>query len=198
MQIVGVILVLISVGTIVGPIGAVAFTYRDNLVQLVVPPQINDIMNGNSSFLFANTTNNDNKNGNTGDGDDFGNVGIIAPTIVDVQIDNVSRTFTLTVNFTNPLNMVLTLNQFSAGVICSEHNFPLGSVQLSQPVDIGAGQNSLLTISGLWTQDAENHFTTAHEGDSSIDSSLVNVGIDVNGITIQEAGPISIGSVPMS
>jgi len=93
--------------------------------------------------------------------------------------------------------MILTLNQFSAGVICSEHNFPLGSVQLRQPVEIAAGQTSLLTISGSWTQDAENHFTTAHADASSIDSSLVNVVIDVNGITIQEAGPISMGSVPM-
>jgi hypothetical protein len=196
MQIIGVILVLISVGTIVGPIGAVAFTYRDNLVQLVVPPQINDLMNGNSSIFYANTTNPDGEGEGIGTGDsDFG--GILAPVIVDTQIDNVSRTFSLTVNFTNTFNIDLTLNQFSADAISSQDNYPLGSVQLSQPVQINAGQTAQLFITGLWTQNAENYFTTQHAGSTSIDVSLVNVLIDVNGITIQQTEPVSIGSVPI-
>ena len=192
MQAIGVILLLISIGTIVGPVGAVVIMYRDNLVQLVVPPQINDIISGNSSLIADNT----NYNNETGPGNlDVG--GIIAPVIVDKQIDNVSRTFTLTVNFTNTLNLNLTLNQFSANVVCSQHNYPLGNIQLSQAVEIDAGQTAQLLISGLWTQDAENHFVSGHGGASQIDVNLVDVTIDVNGITIQQSEPVPIDSVPI-
>jgi len=44
---------LISIGTIGGPIGVVGYEYRDNLVQMMVPTQINDIVGGNSNGFFA-------------------------------------------------------------------------------------------------------------------------------------------------
>jgi len=195
MQAIGIILLLISIGTVVGPVGAVVIMYRDNLAQIVVPPQINDIFSGNSSLISDNF--NTNYNNETGPGN-LDASGIIAPVIVDKQIDIVSRTFTLTVNFTNTFNFNLTLNQFSAGVVCSQHNYPLGNVQLSQAVEIDAGQTAQLLISGLWTQDAESHVVSGHGGASQIDANLVDVTIDVNGITIQQSEPVSIGSVPLA
>jgi hypothetical protein len=192
MQAIGIILLLISIGTVVGPVGAVVIMYRDNLAQIVVPPQINDIFSGNSSLISDNfNTNYNNEPGN------IDASGIITPVIVDKQIDIVSRTFTLTVNFTNTFNFNLTLNQFSAGVVCSQHNYPLGNVQLSQAVEIDAGQTAQLLISGLWTQNAESHVISEHGSASQIDVNLVNVTIDVNGITIQQSEPVSIGSVPL-
>jgi hypothetical protein len=193
MQAVGIILVLISIGTIVAPIGVVAYTYRDNLLQLVVPPQLDDVMNGG---IFSNNVTNIN-NSDLGNSTDL-NSGFVAPVIVNQQIDKVARTLTLTVNFTNTFTFNLDLNQFSADVVCSQHNFQLGSVQLSNPVVIDAGQTAQLFITGAWSQDAENHFTSDHPGAASIDVKLVNITIDVNGITIQQTEPVSIGSVPIN
>jgi hypothetical protein len=187
MQAVGIILLLISIGTIVGPVGAVVVMYRDNLVQLVVPPQINDIINGNSAI--SNITQD---NGKSGPG------GFLTPVFVGAQIDNVSRTFTVTVNFTNTFNLNLTLNGLSAGVVCSQHNYPLGNISINGVIEVLSGETTQITVSGAWNQDAENHFTTEHAGATAIDVNLVNLTIDVNGITVQQTEPISVGSVPLT
>jgi hypothetical protein len=191
MHIVGVILLLVSIGTIAAPIGAVVVMYQGNLMEIVVPPQISDIMNGNSTIF--------NDNGGNDDNDLFGsNQQLIAPVLVDKDFDTVSRTFSVTVNFTNTLNFNLTVKQFSANIVCSEHNYPLGSIALNNVVEINTGESSLITVSGAWTQEAENHITTDHPGATAIDVNLVDVTINVNDIIIQEAAPISIGSVSLT
>ena len=53
MQAIGIVLLLISVGTIVGPVGAVVIMYHNDLTQLVIPPQIKDLMNGNSNLYSS-------------------------------------------------------------------------------------------------------------------------------------------------
>jgi hypothetical protein len=186
MQAVGIILLLISIGTTVGPVGAVVVIYRDNLVQLVVPPQINDIINSNSAI---NTITQD--NGISGQG------GFLTPVFVGAQIDNVSRTFAVTVNFTNTFNLNLTLNGLSAGVFCSQHNYPLGNIGINGVIEVLSGETTRITVSGAWTQVAENHFTTEHAGETAIDVNLVNLTVNVNGITVQQTEPISVGSVPL-
>jgi hypothetical protein len=186
MQAVGLILLLISIGTVVGPVGAVVVMYRDNLVQLVVPPEINDIINGNSTL--ANITQD---NGASGSG------GFLTPVFVGSQIDSMSRTFTVTVNFTNTFNLNFTLNGLTAGVVCSQHNYPLGNINLNGVIEILSGETTQITASGSWTQDAENHFLTEHLGATAIDVNLVDLTINVNGITVQQTEPISVGSVPI-
>ena len=120
------------------------------------------------------------------------------PTLVNANIDNVSRTFTLTVNYTNNLAYDLTLNNFTADVQLSQDNYPLGSVSLTNPVNLPAGQASLITVSGFWTQDAENHISTSFPGASSVDVNLVDTTVNVNGIIIQQSQPISVGNIPLT
>ena len=66
MQAIGIVLLLISIGTIVGPVGAVVVMYHNDLTQLVIPPQIRDLMNGNSTILPTNNNSNDNGNSDLG------------------------------------------------------------------------------------------------------------------------------------
>jgi hypothetical protein len=205
MQVLSIVLVLISIGTIVGPIGGVVVMYRDNLVGLVVTPQIRDIMNGNSTILPINSGNNDNNNygdnnGNTNNGDTGTSVpgGFLTPVLVSAQIDNATRTLTVTVNVTNPLSYDLTVNSLNSTIVCNQHNYQLGAISLANPVMIPAGQTSQVTISGYWTQDAENHIHSEHQGATSIDINLVNTAINVNGIVIQSPEPINAGSIPFN
>lgn len=189
MQAVGIILFLITVGTIAAPVGAVIVMYHDNLAELVVPPEISELIDGNSAALQQNL-------GISG-GTNTSNPAMMGITVVDKQINALSRTFSITVNFTNPLNLNFTLNNLYAGVQCAEHNFSLGSVGLDGTVAIPAGKAALLTVTGSWTQDAESHFLTEHLGETSIDVNLVDVTVDLNGITIQQNEPIPIGPVPI-
>jgi hypothetical protein len=212
MQAVGIILLLISIGTVVGPIGAVVVTYANNPIQMVVPPELTNVINsafngGAQANVVNNTNNNNNVNnetipddGDNGNNNGDGNLGgsIMTPVLVNAEIDNVSRTFSVTVNFTNTFGLDLTLNEVSADVVCSQHNFQLGSVNLAKSVSLIADQTSQITVSGLWTQEAENHVQTDHVGAISINASLLNLRISVNGFTIEEPGPISVGSIPLS
>ena len=110
MQVIGIILILISVGTVVGPVGAVAIIYRNDLSQLVITPQIRDIINGNSPIIPINN----NPNGDNGDGS--GLSGLMSPTFVSAQVNEATHTFTGIFTITNTLNYDLTLNSFIANV----------------------------------------------------------------------------------
>jgi hypothetical protein len=195
-------LLLISIGTIVGPIGAVAFVYRDNLVQLVVPPQISNLTGGINHIMNDsgnNNNNNNSDNGNNSNNNNSGGVGgFINPVFVSDQINNETQTFTVTVNVTNNFGYDLTVNSINATVESSQDNYPLGAISLTAPVTILAGQTSEVTVSGFWTQDAENYVLNNYGNATSIDVNLVNTTIDVNGITIQSNQPINVGNIPLT
>ena len=207
MQALSVLLALITIGCIVGPIGGAIAMYRDNLTQLVVPPQINNLINNNSIDSSNNNNNynnnptDNNNNGNTSSGN-FGvgenNGGFMTPTFVSSQINIQARTFTVTVNFTNNFNYDLTLNALTATVESSQDNYQLGTISLASPVSILAGQTSLITVSGIWTQDAENYVQKNFAGASSINVNLANIAIDVNGIVVQQTQPVNVGDVPLT
>lgn len=186
-----VILVLISIGTILGPVGAVVVIYHDDLTQLVITPQIRDIMNGNSSIIpgLGHSDNGDNGNSELG--------GLMQPVFVSAQINEAAHSFTGVFNVTNPLNYDLTLNSFSTDVEITQANIPAGSISLSSPVTVLAGQTAQLTISGQWTQQAQDYITNNYPSTTSIDISLTNIAININGITIQTAGPVQV-SAPMN
>ncbi len=63
-------LVLITIGCIVGPIGTVAIMYRNNLSQMIITPQLKQLLtnnnnsNGNGNNNNGNNNNNSNNNGN--------------------------------------------------------------------------------------------------------------------------------------
>lgn len=201
MQAVSVILFLISIGTIVAPVGAVVVIYHNDLTHLVITPQIQDIINGNSSIIphFGGQD-----NGNTGDNSGSGQNetsiinGLVNPVFVGAQVDTAARTCTVTVNITNSLNYDLTINSFSAELQVTSAQYPAGNVSLASPVTIPAGQTSQVTISGYWTQDAENYVTTNYPGATAVDAFLANLKIDVNGIVIELNQSVEVGNIPLN
>ncbi len=199
MQIVGVILLLVSVGLVVGPVGAVVVIYRDDLSGLVIPPEIQDMMGGNGNFILGDGNNNygngsgNYSNGNGGDGSGS----FLVPVFVGATVDQASRTFTVTVNFTNNFSYDLTLNALNATAEETQQHIQLATVSLSSPVTMAAGETSQVTVAGSWMQAAEQLVSGFHEG-QTINVSLINVVIDVNGIIIQPDEPINVGAIPLS
>ena len=171
MQTVGVILIIINILTVAAPITVIATSYQSDFSELIVPPQITQIMN--DTFPSG--------------------LEIQLPTLVNATIDNASRAVTLTVNFTNPINYNLTLKAITADIQCQNHNFSLGNVVLSEPIQISALQTAWIKVICVWTIEAENHFLTAHTGSSSLQVKLNNLTININEIMIQM--PQSIGPI---
>jgi hypothetical protein len=170
------LLTLITLATIVGPIAGILLVYQNNLLELVIPPEVNKIMNG--IFVTGNP--------------------LEPPVFVDSQYNVTSQTVALTFRFTNPFNFDLTINSMSADIQCDAHNFPLGHATLNNPVNIHASETTIITVVGTWTQDAINHFQTAHAGAQSIDVELVGLTINVNGINVQTNEHIKISNVPIA
>ena len=123
---------------------------------------------------------------------------LINPVFVGAQINSEARTFTVTVNVTNSFSYDLTLNSINATVESSQDNYQLGTISLTTPVTILTNQTSAVTVSGAWTQDAENYVLNNYGGATSIDVNLVNTTVDVNGIVIQETQPINVGNIPLN
>jgi hypothetical protein len=163
--------------------------YSDDLTQIVIPPEIEGIFSGDSSLLAPILS------GESGEGD-F-NIGLIMPKFVSSTFDVATRTFSVTVNVTNILNYDLTLNGLNATVEATQGGAELANVHLSNPVTIPAGDWSKVTVSGTWTQDAENYYYN-NQNTSSINVTLSSAAIDVNGVVVQMSEPIVIGDIPLT
>jgi hypothetical protein len=174
MQILGLILILINIGAIAGPVTAVAVVYRDNPIEMVVPPEVEQIV--------TNTLNTARP--------------VELPQYISSTCDPSARTVSAIFSFTNPFNLDLRINSLSADIMCIDHRFALGSARLSNPVQLDEGATAMITIVFTWTQEAEEHFQTAHPEATSIDIEMVNLGIDVSGITVQVPESINL-NVPL-
>ncbi len=175
-QALGIMLVLVNVLTIVGPVAGVALVYQDRWSELVVPPQISQMLTETSTMSQQTPL----------------------AQIIDARVDNESQCFIFTVNFTNPLNYSLALKVFSADVQCVLHEYSLGQVSNNSTEAILPAGTTQLTISGSWTMDGENHFAAEHLGEYTIDVRLTNVLINFNDITIELKEPIEIPNVPIT
>ncbi len=175
MQVLGILLVLINVATIVGPVVGVAIVYQDNLTELVIPPELIQLLNSTVAL---------------------GNQATLAQ-ILDFSIDNNTRTLTLTVGFTNPLNYTLSLNSFSGTLECAQHNFFFGVLNLESPVALPAAQTTEVNLVCIWTSDAEAHFRSAHPGATNVDLNLLDLIINVNSINLALSQPVGVPNVPV-
>jgi len=167
-------LILITLVIALGPILGVVIIHRNNLLELVVPPNVTDILNGAFST----------------DGS------LEPPTFVESEYDVVSRTVSLTFNFTNPFKVGMTINSMTANVECAADNFLLSNALLKQPVKLSAGETARITIVGMWTEGALNHFQTAHPGEKTIDVNLVGLVVDFDGIRVEMNEPVRVPTVP--
>lgn len=189
-------LVLITVAITVGPILGVVIAYRNNLLGLVVPPEMSQLINGPSgqtdntddawSSLFSDNATTLN---------DF----ITPPDPDDIQYDPVSRTFTASFQMKDPLPYPpkVSLNVLSGNVLCDEHSFHLGTVSLKDPITMRPGETSTVTVVGQWTEEAVSHFQTAHAGEQSVKASLVDTTVNIGGVVVQISEPISLGEIPL-
>lgn len=174
MQALGLVLVLINIGVIVGPVAAAVIVYSDNLPALVVPPQVNQLINETAELGSQ----------------------IQLPQLVNYTYNQTAKTVTVIFNFTNPLNLNVTVNALSANVVCNEHNFNLGHVGITNPVELNKDTPAYITAVFSWTTEAENHFLTNHATKSTISISLENIIVDISGITVEAPSRYNIGNIP--
>jgi hypothetical protein len=176
MQILGILLVLINISAITAPVAGVAIVYQDHIQDAVIPPQLTHIINNEISLGADPTT---------------------LAEFVAVEFDNESRTFRLTINFTNPLNYDLGLKSLDAEVQCASHNSVIGQISLGNTVDLSAEETTSVIVICTWTQSAENHFQAEHTDEKTIDINLMGFTANFNDIHLQVSDPILVSDVPI-
>ena len=170
-------LTMLSIAIIVGPFAGVVYIYRDNLLGLVFPPEVNGLVNGN----FTESQ--------------------FQPPMPagEPQYNPENRTATFSFKFTNPLKNEISINQISAGVICKTHNVFLGNVSIDKPIKIGPGETDIINAYGTWTQEAINHFQAQHSGpeDDDINVAFEDLNVEVAGIKVHLDELPDVGWVPL-
>jgi hypothetical protein len=173
-NVLGIVLTLISVSCTFAPVGAVLITYQNDPAGMVVTPEVNQMLNSN---LF--------------------NGSFALPQLVSYDYNEASHTCTYVINFTNPVNLNLTLNEASAQIVCAGDNFSLANASLVNPVTFFASETANLTMTCVLSPDISDHLATCHDSAKSLDIELSALTINVEDITVQLSQPFRISNVPV-
>jgi hypothetical protein len=201
-------LTLLSVLIIVLPIAFEVVLYRDNLLGLIVPPEMISLVNGGSRNGDGGNLPNSNDNGSSptsGDSQTSGdsaissllNSGFELPQLVrEPQYIPDTNTLAITFNFTNPLETSIAVDKLEAGIVSHDGGVFLGNVSLANPLRLEPGQTIDVTALDALSPEAINYFKTNVIGQNSTNVDFVNLNIDVGGVTIhvdrQNIGDITI------
>ena len=158
-----------------GPVAGVAIIYRDNLSEIVVPPEVTTLVETTAQAGSQ----------------------IWLPQFVNYTYDAAAKTVTVLFNFSNPVNLNVTINSLSADVICSEHRISLGYVGIANPVEVTKDVTVYIKAVFVWTSEAEAHFMTEHAGESTINISLENIIVDISGITVETPISYDVSYIPI-
>lgn len=180
-------LTILSIIIIVVPLMAEVYAYRDNLEELVLPPQMKDLMNGGNS-------------GNSGSSTTPQSSAL--PSLPNFQLpqpvgqphyDPATGAFSYPFNFTNPLSTQLSFTQLSAQVV-TEDGTQIGNVSIPQSISIAPGANSILTAVGNLNTEEINQLAAQYQS-GTLNIALNNVNAVVGGVSVHidhiDAGSIS-------
>jgi|SRR5208337_4868430 len=159
-------LTILSIVIVIGPLVGVAYVYRDNLLGLVVPPEVKSLVSGDSSGSQSQP--------------EFQTPQLVGQPQYNAQTGAVTVSF----NFTNPLTNGVSIDKLSAEVQSEEGGVSLGNISLSQPIQIASGETSTINVSGVLNQAAISQFEAQNPGVNGINISLENLNVDVAGVTV--------------
>ena len=161
-------LTLVTIAIVVVPIVGMLLAYQDNLLGLFVPPEITELAD---DFMG---------------GDSESGSGIEVPSVVgDPEYNAATRTFSISFEFKNSFPLDITIKSLTGNIKCDEHSFHLGVASLSEPVSIDSGETGTLTVLGTWTEEAIDHFETAHGDEELVDVVLVDLAVNFSGIQLE-------------
>jgi hypothetical protein len=183
---------LLSILIIAVPITVEVVLYRDNLLGLVVPPEITNLFNGNQN---SGDSNNPVKNDTVISS--LVNSGIDLPQPVgEPQYNPETKTVSFTFNFTNPLQTPLVVNKLEASIVSHDTGVFLGNVTLEKPIELKPGQTMDITAIDALSDETINYFKTTAFDQKSINADFVNLTVDLGGVIVQ-IDRQNIGDIPI-
>jgi hypothetical protein len=173
-------LTILSMVIVIGPLAGLAYVYRDNLVGLVVPPQIKSLVGGVDSIGTQSQPQ------------------FQPPQLVgQPQYNAQTGAFTVSFNFTNPLTNAVSIDKLSAEVESAEGGVYLGNISINQPIQMTPGETSIINVSGILNQNAISQFEAQNPGVNGINISLANLNADVAGINVHMNQVNNVGQLQL-
>ncbi len=196
MQLLGLLIILVYLSAAVGPMAAVYVAHNGNIQEMMIPPEVQTLVEDALGGLTP-TSEPLNPFNPRGSSDGSSGVSYEQPQYVSSTYNLATRTVAVVFNFTNPLNAPLAINQLSADVKCHAHGFQLGHAAIPKAVEIPSGQTVDLTVVFAWTEPAQEHILSSHSGVTTINVDLVNIVVNVSGITIEVPSAYNV-DIPLS
>jgi hypothetical protein len=177
-------LTVLSMLIVIGPLAGIAYVYRDNLLGLVVPPQIKSLVSGVDSTVDSTGSQSQ--------------PAFQPPQIVgQPQYNAQTGAVTVSFNFTNPLTNEVSIDNLSAEVQSEEDGVSLGNISLNQPIQIASGETSTINVSGVLNPAAISQFEAQNPGVNGINISLENLTADVAGVTVHVDQVNNVGQLQL-
>jgi flagellin-like hook-associated protein FlgL len=182
-----IILLFLTIAITVTPIVIEVLLYRDNLLDLIIPPEIANIVNNKN-----NNSNEKSINGNNLLNPEFE----LPKPIGDPQYNPETKTISYTFNFTNPLQTPLEIDELQTGLVSHNDGFFLGNITISKPLKLDPGQTVDITALGILSDDAIDYLKSQSATQNSINLDFVNLNVDLSGVQLQ-LDKQNIGNIPI-
>jgi hypothetical protein len=182
-----IILLFLTIAITITPIVIEVLLYRDNLLDLIIPPEIANLANSKS-----NNSNEKSINGNNLLNPDFE----LPKPIGDPQYNPQTKTISYTFNFTNPLQTPLEIDELQAGLVSHNDGFFLGNITINKPLKLDPGQTIDITALGILSDDAIDYLKVQSATQNSINLDFVNLNVDLSGVQLQ-LDKQNIGNIPI-
>ena len=182
-----IILLFLTIAITITPIVIEVLLYRDNLLDLIIPPEIANIVNNKN-----NNSNEKSINGNNLLNPDFE----LPKPIGDPQYNPQTKTISYTFNFTNPLQTPLEIDELQAGLVSHNDGFFLGNITINKPLKLDPGQTIDITALGILSDDAIDYLKVQSATQNSINLDFVNLNVDLSGVQLQ-LDKQNIGNIPI-
>jgi hypothetical protein len=183
-----ILLTLLTIAITVTPIVVEVLIYRDNLLGLIIPPEITDLINGDN--------NSSNSIGNNNVVDRLLNSRFDLPKPVGDPNSIQARTLSATFSITNPLQTPISIDKVSSGIISHNDGFFIGNLTIDEPIRLEPGQTADIPTTTLLSDGALNYLKDKAENQDSINIDLIDLNVDLAGIQVQldkqNIGDISI------
>jgi hypothetical protein len=163
-------LTILSIIIAVTPLTTQVILYRDNLVDLVIPPTIADLFEGGVVDLYS------------ADVVELVGTSFSLPILSKEPVFQ-DNTIKLTYTFTNPLDGKISLTSIDAEIVCIDHGFSLGKVFI-EPTTLASNQTLDIDVSCVLSSQAIEHIATAHKGQDKISTEFKNFKVELIDITI--------------
>jgi flagellin-like hook-associated protein FlgL len=181
------ILLFLTIAITITPIVIEVLLYRDNLLDLIIPPEIANIVNKQT-----NNSNEKSINGNNLLSPEFE----LPKPVGDPQYNPQTKTISYTFNFTNPLQTPLEIDELQAGLVSHNDGFFLGNITINKPLKLDPGQTVDITALGILSDDAIDYLKSQSATQNTINLDFTNLNVDVSGIQLQ-LDKQNIGNIPI-